>query len=550
MQGFILALLTCSVTMSAIALLLIIAEPFLTERKRFYAKSRYYTWVIIIVGLIIPFRPHFGGAALKISLPAETALSAVPINADAPNSVQKLEAMGLMAEDVSVGPQRKMSLWRILASAWAIGAFVFLAYQAARHLRFLKSSRRWSEPIEKGEVYELLLKLKENAGIKGKVGLFLCQCVNSPMATGIVNRRILLPHTGFDAEELPYVLTHELVHLKRKDLCYRLLTLTATAIHWFNPVVYMAGHAIDMLCEMSCDEEVLSGLDADARLFYTKIIIGAAKNRSGLKTALSTGFNGDKKDMKKRISSIMDMNKKRTGAALICAALIMSLGMGFTFTAETVSAASAVTRELTDILLGIESPGTWITHNPQEGQISREEAVSIAEESVPRLLRHFHVEDIEDVINVSVSEAYLRKATAASGHDLDLSAYAPKFSFWVVALSSPDGLTGAKFLIQATSGIVLSAEIYGYPVTSDAWVSAEKALYGFAADLGFEAVLYDKSGQIAAGDLDNITVSCGLPPDYSLRAVSKVSGEPYIRKGQEVEGMTQVRLQLYLTTRI
>lgn len=53
MQNFMIALLTCSVSMSALALFYMAVTPLLA--RRYSAKGRYYAWLIIVIGLIIPF---------------------------------------------------------------------------------------------------------------------------------------------------------------------------------------------------------------------------------------------------------------------------------------------------------------------------------------------------------------------------------------------------------------------------------------------------------------------------------------------------------------
>jgi hypothetical protein len=155
---------------------------------------------------------------------------------------------------------------------------------------------------------------------------------------GFKNPRILLPKTGLAHDEISFILKHELIHYKRKDLWYKYLILIATAIHWFNPVVCHMSKAVGVICEMSCDAEVVRSTDADTRRHYSETIIGMVKYQSKLKTALSTNFNGGKKNMKNRISSIMDTNKKRVGAVIICAVLIGALGTGVAFAANFISA--------------------------------------------------------------------------------------------------------------------------------------------------------------------------------------------------------------------
>ena len=51
MQNFIITLLICSITMSALALLYMAATPLLA--KRYSVSGRYYAWLIFVIGLII-----------------------------------------------------------------------------------------------------------------------------------------------------------------------------------------------------------------------------------------------------------------------------------------------------------------------------------------------------------------------------------------------------------------------------------------------------------------------------------------------------------------
>jgi len=154
------------------------------------------------------------------------------------------------------------------------------------------------------------------------------------MMIGFVNPQILLPKADFTQDELRFILKHELIHYKRKDLYYKCFVLIATAIHCFNPIVYLMAQAIDVVCETSCDAEVVRSTDADMRQHYSETIIGVVKYQSKLKTALSTNFYGGKKGMKNRILSIMDTGKKKAGIAIVCCTLILTMGTGMAFAAN------------------------------------------------------------------------------------------------------------------------------------------------------------------------------------------------------------------------
>ena len=137
------------------------------------------------------------------------------------------------------------------------------------------------------------------------------------------------------------------MHYKQKDLWYKCLVLIATAFHWFNPIVYLIAKAIDIQCELSCDEKVVRGTNADIRVYYSETIIGVVRQQYKRKTALSTNFYGGKKGMKNRFLSIMDMSKKKVGVAVLCAALLLTLGTGVVFATSALSPNGTVQKSQT-----------------------------------------------------------------------------------------------------------------------------------------------------------------------------------------------------------
>lgn len=309
MQNFIITLLTCSATMSAIILIYMAITPLLA--KRYQVKWRYYIWLVIVAGLIIPFRPSFGNAIVKIIVPGETATPTFQIGTGTPVAVPVIDAELPFA---SPG----ISLWQIMTAVWFAGMIIFLVYQAIRHYRFMKMAGRWSEVITDEQTLTLLESLKRGMGIFKQINLYLCSSVGSPMMFGFVNPRILLPKTALPQDELQFILKHELIHYKRKDLWYKCIVLIATAIHWFNPIVYLMAKAIDMQCELSCDGAVVQSTNQYTRQQYSETIIGVVRYQSKLKTALSTNYLGGKKGMKKRLFSIMDAAPKKTGTTIAC----------------------------------------------------------------------------------------------------------------------------------------------------------------------------------------------------------------------------------------
>ena len=88
--------------------------------------------------------------------------------------------------------------------------------------------------------------------------------------TGLLRPRLLLPHEGYDLQDLRYILRHELCHLKRRDMLLKLVLLAANAMHWFNPVVYLMLRQADEDIELACDSAATDGLELPERAAYSR----------------------------------------------------------------------------------------------------------------------------------------------------------------------------------------------------------------------------------------------------------------------------------------
>lgn len=314
MQDFLSILVISSITMSVAVLLLILLSPILSKKHE--AKWQYYAWLVIVIGFIIPFRPHFNYAFFKIDLPA------TQFNGILTDGVKDF-VIGTGSEMNELLETSTVSIYSVIGYIWLAGVILVIGYHTIRHLHFMKLVKRWSEDVCDEQILTILKVLKDEMGISKQVNLQWCSLIASPMIVGFVTPTILLPTTNFSKNELSFVLAHELVHYKRKDIWYKSLVLLATAIHWFNPVVYLMSRSIALQCELSCDAEVMKNAREDARRQYCETIIGAIRQQAKLQTALSTQFYGGKDNMKNRILAIMDTSKKKSGVAIVFGVMVI-----------------------------------------------------------------------------------------------------------------------------------------------------------------------------------------------------------------------------------
>lgn len=354
MRDFLMSLVECSASMSVFALGLIVLTPLLS--KRYASKWLYYSWLVIVAGLIIPFRFHFHTVLIRIDAAPSSTQQVFHGNIEkvADTTVQINAANHIIST---------IQWYQIVGILWLVGVAAFLIYHILRHYRFTRMVIRWGEHTDNPSMLEILEKIKSDMGISIQVKLMICSCVSSPMMLGFLNPVILLPRSDFTADELPYILRHELVHFKRKDLWYKSLMVFATAIHWFNPVIYLMVKAIMSQCEISCDAEVVNETGMDVRQRYSETIIGVIKNQSRMETVLSTNFYGGKKNMKKRIYAIMDARQKKASFVLLCALLVGVMVSGVAFAAASIDDNVAIGTLISDISGNVSTDGgqTWIS---------------------------------------------------------------------------------------------------------------------------------------------------------------------------------------------
>lgn len=282
-------------------------------RRRCAARWFYLAGVVLLLGFLIPFRP-----VLTLSPGSAPAALAGIVRQAGP-------AQGVVT---TPAPQTATaSPWPIVFALWLAGTLATLACHGLRHLRFVRAARRWYAPV-----YDIRLRAQFEAAAQSlgldprRIGLAQCACIGSPMLVWLSRPTIMLPENTPATDASRLFLLHELTHLRRRDLLFRLLVLLTTAMHWFNPMVYVLARLTTLQCEISCDACVVTGEDIEGRHLYALSILDIAQRQARQYTLLTTHFYGGKNNMKKRITSIYTPGNTRFGALfLVCALLITAL---------------------------------------------------------------------------------------------------------------------------------------------------------------------------------------------------------------------------------
>lgn len=313
-------------------LLLVLCSPLLN--KRFTAKWRYWVWLVLAIRLAIPFNFSLPQAPVQLDPPTQMVLSTPPaaslVEPESPVLPDHEDPMIPPVETTpapfpapqGTGETAPFTWGQAAARIWAAGGVAVLCWQLFGFLRFRRQIHRWSLPPKRPELRAALDHLTQELKIRQPVRLVICPRVSSPMMTGIFRPVILLPREDYALWELSFILKHELVHLRRKDILYKSLMLAACIVQWLNPLVYLMVWEAGKDIEISCDDEVMAGADPQERGRYGETILGAIRSGHHQSTTFSTYFYGGESVMKQRLLNLFDRTKKRRGAVAFCGVLL------------------------------------------------------------------------------------------------------------------------------------------------------------------------------------------------------------------------------------
>jgi len=167
------------------------------------------------------------------------------------------------------------------------------------------------------------LKRKLATAILLRDNIYESEFVDSPFVFGVVKPNIYLP-MHMDEETAAYVIAHERAHLARRDHWWKVLGYLVLALHWFNPLVWLAYILFCRDIELACDEKVVKGLDGAARADYSQALLScAAPGRAVAACPLAFGEG----NIKTRVKSALHYKKPAfwVAAAAVLAVVIVAV---------------------------------------------------------------------------------------------------------------------------------------------------------------------------------------------------------------------------------
>ncbi len=214
--------------------------------------------------------------------------------------------------------QTAMEVQDVLRILWLCGAVLMALVFGCTNFKFGQSLHQSRKPLE----------------LHGSIlPVFVCSGIETPCLFGFFRPAVYLtPGCEADQTVLRHVLAHEFTHYRHGDNIWAILRCVAVALHWYNPLVWLAAFLSMRDAELACDEGAIKRLGEAERASYGRTLIGMTC-RSGNVRALAltaTTMTGSKKGIKERIILIAKKPKMAV-YTLVAVLLVAAIAVGCTF---------------------------------------------------------------------------------------------------------------------------------------------------------------------------------------------------------------------------
>ena len=179
---------------------------------------------------------------------------------------------------------------------------MFITFLALARLIALRAR---ADVLVDGHWLSALARAQRRMGFKHGTALLTSNELSSPISWGLMRPVILLNTRAVEASgEAEAIIAHELAHVARMDWAKLLLARIATALFWFNPLVWLLAREAHQLREEAADDSVLAADIPDTD--YAQLLVGVARHECPGLLLGAHGVAPSKSSLARRVARVLD----------------------------------------------------------------------------------------------------------------------------------------------------------------------------------------------------------------------------------------------------
>ena len=246
----------------------------------------------------------------------------LPVAVDQPIMVSPTATVLASPAQAANPPAAAMAPALVATALYAVPAAIllFITFLALARLIALRAR---AEVLVDGHWLSALARAQRRMGFKHGTALLTSDDLSSPISWGLMRPVILLNSKAVEASgEAEAIIAHELAHVARMDWAKLLLARVATALFWFNPLVWVLAREAHQLREETADDAVLAAdiVDTD----YAQLLVGVARHECPGLLLGAHGVAPSKGSLSRRIRRVLDAASVRGPVARPFAAGVLA----------------------------------------------------------------------------------------------------------------------------------------------------------------------------------------------------------------------------------
>ncbi|WP_208639071.1 BlaR1 family beta-lactam sensor/signal transducer [Staphylococcus pseudoxylosus] len=314
-----------SIISSILTLLLIIIVRAICI-KYFKTRLNHKIWLLVLLSLFLPLLPI--NNIVKVKIPSIFSADIISHSSKSSNHNLSNESTNL-TKDLALNIQHHEMTFIliILLVVWFIGLlfFSFKFIAAIKQIAFIKDLSIKSSILDNH-----LKKCINNLNIKSKsIVISHVDEIENPMVFWLGKYYIVLPTNimyMMDEEQIDYIISHELIHIKNKDLWSNYIFTFFIIMLWFNPALYVSKKLFNIDCEISCDNQVLKRLSQSNHQRYGEAILKCwAIQKQSVNDFAAKYLLGTQSNLKSRFVNISKFKSSRNRKLKMIPYVVLSI---------------------------------------------------------------------------------------------------------------------------------------------------------------------------------------------------------------------------------
>lgn len=347
-------------------------------RDSYSAKCRKVIWVLTAFCLLVPFQLFTAPRAYTAEIPDMVLKEMVHVRTSHERGdAEQLALADVSGLDLSPDVSRvEITVTDVAFLLWVCIGILMASYYMVGYWRMKRKIKRWGKECDDESTRTLLTEVSNQYGLKRIPGLCVLQdSLAGPFTTGVLKSVVVLPDEAISERDLGFIMKHEILHCRNKDILWKLLFLVVNIIHWFNPLVWMLRKTAEQDMEIACDEEITFHKTKEYRQEYSDVIMSWATKEQYKGSALSTGYVRGVSFLKRRFASIFNSKRKKNGILLVGATCVFIMLVGTviqirkkadTYTWEEVDGTQWEFSEETGCLIAREGTEETVVYDPEQ----------------------------------------------------------------------------------------------------------------------------------------------------------------------------------------